>query len=122
MRRRMLGWMVVLMLLVGAGAACGDDSDDGGDDGGGSDSGNTDSGDSGGGGNADVQAFCESVQEYVDAAEALAADPTDADAQQTFTDLGAQLGQQATELTSSELSAADREDFEACQTDFSSAG
>ncbi len=125
MFKRVLSLFFVLMLMVGGAAACGDDSGD--DDGGGGGGSSEDSEGGGGGGgetgggNAEVQAYCDSVQEFVDASAALADDPTDAEAQQTVTDLSTQLGADAAELAQSlQDSPEDLEEFQACQTDFSS--
>ncbi len=129
--RRLLGFLMVGLLFAGTAAACSSDDDGGGDTtttaadsgGGSTDTTAADSGDSGGGGNEAITAYCDSVQEFVDAGEALAADPTDADAQQTFTDLGTQLATDGAALAGQvgTFSADDAAQFQECQTDFSSA-
>lgn len=129
--RRLLGFLMVGLLLAGTAAACSSDDDGGGGDttttaadsgGGSTDTTAADSGDSGGGNEA-IAAYCDSVQEFVAAGEALAADPTDADAQQTFTDLGTQLATDGAALAGEvgTFSADDAAQFQECQTDFSGA-
>ena len=128
--RRLLGFLMVGLLFAGTAAACSSD-DDGGDTtttaadsgGGSTDTTAADSGDSGGGGNEAITAFCDSVQEFVDASEALAADPTDTDAQNTVSELGAQLGTDLTELSgqAGTFTEDDLAQFQECQTDFTSA-
>lgn len=120
--------MLALTLLVGGVAACSDDN--GGDDTTAEDSGGSSGGESGGssggesGGNEAIQAYCDKVQELVDASAALQDDPTNADAQQTVTDLTTELGQQATDLAAEapNFTAEDAEQFQGCQTDFSGIG
>src|SRR4051794_4091846 len=98
--RRVLGWSLVLMLLIGGAVACGDD-DSGGNNGtttttassgssgtsGSGSSGTSGSGSSGSSntGNADLDAYCNAVAQYVNDAQALADDPTNSDLQNTVT-------------------------------------
>ncbi|MCB9372646.1 MAG: hypothetical protein H6518_07670 [Microthrixaceae bacterium] len=120
--RKFLAFMLVGLLFAGTAAAC--SSDDDGDSGdttettAATDSG--DSGDSGGSGNADISAYCDSVQELADALEALRSDPTDSDAQSTVTELGQELASQSAELATqaSSFTPEDLETFEQCQTTF----
>lgn len=128
--RRLLGFLMVGLLFAGTAAACSSDDDGGGDTtttaadsgGGSTDTTAADSGDSGGGNEA-ITAYCDSVQEFVDAAEAFAADPTDTDAQQTFQELGTQLATDGAALAGEvgTFTADDAAQFQECQTDFASA-
>ena len=82
MRNRTLALLLGLGLVFGA-AACGDDDDSGDDDSTEQDSGGSgDSGDSGGSesGNAEVEAYCDAVAEYVEAAQEVIDNPGSADA------------------------------------------
>jgi hypothetical protein len=115
MRRRLLGWMVVLMLLAGGAAACGDDS--GGDSGGDSGSDSGDDGDDGGGDiNADIQAYCDEVADFLSEVEAAGDDPA------ALADLAGpaqELGQAGQDLAANagDFTTEDAEALADCQAD-----
>jgi hypothetical protein len=76
--RRILTLLLAGMLLVGFLASCGDDDDDdGGDGGGGTETTQQEGGgDGGGGASAEVEEYCNAVDEYV---QAVQDDPTNPD-------------------------------------------
>ena len=98
--RRVLGFVMVVGLLVGA-AACSSSSDDKKDD-----TTTTVAKDSGGGdsSNAEVDAYCKAVDEFVQKAKAAQADPSKAS---TLATEGQELQSKATALAGAGLSSAD---------------
>ncbi len=100
--RRVLGYLMIAGLMVGGVAGCGSDSSDGT----GSDGGATTeaAGESSGGGNADVEAYCKAVDEYVAKAKDVGTDPAKAEALSTEAQ---ELAEKATALASSGLDADD---------------
>ena len=120
--RRHLSWIFAGTMLLGGLAACSDDDDDSGDDdteettttteGDGGD----DSGDSGDGGNADVQAYCDDVDAFVEAALDAGSDPS---ALAGLTEEATALQESGTELAenSADLSEDDAEALQACTTE-----
>jgi hypothetical protein len=100
MKKRTLALILGATLVLGV-AACGDDDDS---DGGSTDRTTTeqDSGSDDGGsasGNADVQAYCDAVDEYVQAAQDVIDDPTSGDAAE-LSQQGQDLAAQGQELAS----------------------
>ena len=118
MRNRTLALLLGATLVFGGFAACGDDDDD---DDGGTDTTESDGGDEGGdegdggdeSGNADVQAYCDAVAEYVEEAQAALDDPANADTA-ALTARGQELGTQAADLAGAGLSQEELEEVNAC--------
>jgi hypothetical protein len=101
MKKRTLALILGATLVLGV-AACGDDDDDGGStDRTTTEQDSGDSGDSGGSAssNADVQAYCDAVDEYVQAAQDIIDDPTSGDAAE-LSQQGQDLAAQGQELAS----------------------
>jgi hypothetical protein len=112
-KRRILGWMLVLLFVFGGAAAC---SDDDGDDGGDSDSTEEDSGDSGGGesGNAEVEDYCDAADDFAAQVEDFdITDPSSGDAAE-LSSTGQELATQAADLGGSGLDQADAERVTEC--------
>lgn len=113
--RRVLGFLTIGLLVAGTAGAC--SSDDEGGSAATTASGGTATtaatGDAGG--NPDITAFCDTVDDFIGAAEAFADDPT-TDAEQTFTELGQQLETDgaALEAAADGFDEADAARFEAC--------
>jgi len=121
-------WLMALVLLAGGLAACGADGNDG--DGGGGGNKTTTSAQSGpgstvskAGGNAAITKFCDAVQQYVDKAGELQADPSNSDLKTEVTELGMKVGAQGGELAGRvpSFSAAENEKFQACEAKFTTA-
>lgn len=76
MSKRLFSLLFSLLLLTGVAAACGDDGDSGGDGGGDSTEEDSGGGESGGGDiNADIEAYCAEVEDFLAEVEAAGDDP-----------------------------------------------
>lgn len=120
-------WLMVLVLLAGGLTACGADGNDGG---GGEGNQTTTTAQSApgstgskAGGNAAITKFCDAVQQYVDKAGKLQADPSNSGLKSEVTKLGMDVGTQGGELAGRvpSFSAAENERFQACETKFTTA-
>ena len=106
--RRAAGFVLVLALLTGGAAACGSSGgSSGGDTKTTEGSSNTDSSD------ADVQAYCKAVDEFVAKAKEILADPTKGDATSLQSE-GQELTAKATELAKKDLSSEDAQAVADC--------
>lgn len=121
-------WLMALVLLAGGLAACGGDGKKGDGGGGGSETTTSAQSDPGGtvskaGGNAAITEFCDAVQQYVDKAGELKADPSNSDLKSEVTKLGMDVGTQGGELAGQvpSFSAAENEKFQACEAEFTRA-
>jgi len=74
-------------------------------------------------GNAVITEYCDAVQQYVDKADKLQADPSDSDLMFEVTKLGMDVGAQGGRLAGQvpSFSAAENEKFQACLTRFTTA-
>lgn len=115
-KRRILGWMVVLLFIFGGAAACSDDDGDDGDDTeeDSGDSGSDSGGDSGGSGNDEVEAYCDAADELAAAIDDFdITDPSSGDAAE-LSSKAQELSTQAGELAGSGLDAEDGERLSEC--------
>jgi len=126
--RRDVMRLMAMVLLAGGVTACGDDGSEGDGDGGGNETTTSEQSDPGGtepeaGGNAAITKFCDAVQQYVDKAGELQADPSNSDLKSEVTELGMDVGTQGGELAGHvpSFSAAENEKFQACGTKLTTA-
>ena len=123
--RRDVMRLMAMVLLAGGVTACGDDGNEGDGDGGGNETTTSEQSDPGGtepeaGGNAAITEFCDGVQQYVDMASELQADPSNAELKSEVTELGMDVGTQGGDLSGQvpSFSAAENDEFQACETEF----
>ena len=126
MRRNVMR-LLALVVLVGGLAACGGGGSGGGNEGGidtttseQSDQGGTDSKP---GGNAAITDYCDAVQQSVDKAGELQADPSNSALKTEVTDLGIDVGTMGGELAGNvpSFSAAENEEYQGCGAEFTTA-
>ncbi|MCB1013927.1 MAG: hypothetical protein KDB10_02245, partial [Acidimicrobiales bacterium] len=72
--------------------------------------------------NADLESFCDTIDEYAAAADALLVDPNDAEARATVDELGPVVSEQAVALAQSGLDVDEQARLEECTNALSEAG